>query len=91
MQLRFSSLGQLISLKVRVQLLTSASSLVCATAPSSDALIVGRAIAGMGVGGLFSGAVVILAYCCKLIVLFDRFVLFLFQIQDLHYRLIQRT
>jgi MFS family permease len=42
------------------------SSLVCATAPTSVALIVGRAIAGLGVGGLFSGAIVILAYCCEL-------------------------
>ncbi|PQE16935.1 major facilitator superfamily transporter protein [Rutstroemia sp. NJR-2017a BBW] len=40
-------------------------SLVCATAPNSTALIVGRAVAGMGTGGLFSGAIVILAYCCK--------------------------
>ncbi|KUJ22096.1 putative MFS toxin efflux pump [Mollisia scopiformis] len=41
-------------------------SLVCATAPTSKALIVGRAIAGLGSGGLFSGAVVILAYCLPL-------------------------
>ncbi|RDW94431.1 hypothetical protein BP5796_00194 [Coleophoma crateriformis] len=41
-------------------------SLVCATAPSSTALIIGRALAGIGVGGLFSGAVVILAYCLPL-------------------------
>lgn len=41
-------------------------SLVCATAPTSNALIVGRAIAGMGTGGLFSGAIVILAYCLPL-------------------------
>ncbi|CAD6439775.1 c662d074-d5a0-45db-a8c8-0f2c53d46d6c [Sclerotinia trifoliorum] len=41
-------------------------SLVCATAPNSTALIVGRAIAGIGVGGLFSGAIVILAYCLPL-------------------------
>jgi MFS family permease len=40
-------------------------SLVCATAPSSVALIIGRAIAGIGVGGLFSGAITILAYTCK--------------------------
>lgn len=46
-------------------LLTSCRSLVCATAPSSNALIVGRAIAGMGFGGIFSGCIVILAYCCK--------------------------
>lgn len=43
----------------------SNSSLVCAVAPTSVALIVGRAIAGIGTGGLFSGAIVILAYCCK--------------------------
>ncbi|KAF7919910.1 uncharacterized protein EAE98_009144 [Botrytis deweyae] len=41
-------------------------SLVCATAPNSTALIVGRAVAGIGVGGLFSGAIVILAYCLPL-------------------------
>ena len=29
------------------------------------ALIVGRAFAGLGTGGIFSGAVVIMAYCCK--------------------------
>ncbi|EHK99542.1 putative HC-toxin efflux carrier TOXA [Glarea lozoyensis 74030] len=38
-------------------------SLVCATAPTSTALIVGRAVAGLGVGGLFSGAINILAFC----------------------------
>ena len=43
-----------------------ASSLVCATAPSSVALIIGRAIAGIGVGGIFSGAIVILSYCLPL-------------------------
>lgn len=31
-------------------------------APSSTALIVGRAVAGMGVGGIFSGALVIIAH-----------------------------
>ncbi|RDW79882.1 hypothetical protein BP6252_04520 [Coleophoma cylindrospora] len=36
-------------------------SLICAVAPSSTALIVGRAVAGMGVGGIFSGALVIIA------------------------------
>jgi hypothetical protein len=29
------------------------------------ALIVGRAVAGLGTGGIFSGAVVIMAYSCK--------------------------
>lgn len=34
-------------------------SVVCATAPSSVALVIGRAIAGIGVGGLFSGALIV--------------------------------
>ncbi|KAJ9602487.1 hypothetical protein H2200_013030 [Cladophialophora chaetospira] len=42
-------------------------SLVCATAPSSTALIVGRAVAGIGVGGIFSGALVIIAHSVPLI------------------------
>lgn len=36
-------------------------SLICATAVSSVMLIVGRAVAGMGAAGLFSGALVILS------------------------------
>ncbi|GAM39783.1 hypothetical protein TCE0_034r11608 [Talaromyces pinophilus] len=36
-------------------------SLVCGVAPSSTVLIVGRAIAGIGVGGIFSGALVIIS------------------------------
>ncbi|KAJ4422224.1 hypothetical protein N0V82_003084 [Gnomoniopsis sp. IMI 355080] len=41
-------------------------SLVCAVAPSSTAFIVGRAVAGMGTAGLFSGAIVVLAYTLPL-------------------------
>ncbi|PSR81040.1 major facilitator superfamily transporter [Coniella lustricola] len=41
-------------------------SLVCATAPNSTAFIVGRAVAGMGTAGLFSGSIVILAYTLPL-------------------------
>ncbi|OCK78902.1 putative MFS toxin efflux pump [Lepidopterella palustris CBS 459.81] len=41
-------------------------SLICAVAPSSTALIVGRAVAGMGVGGIFSGALVIIAHTLPL-------------------------
>jgi len=37
-------------------------SLICALAPSSTALIIGRAVAGIGVGGIFSGALVIIAH-----------------------------
>ncbi|KAH6618014.1 major facilitator superfamily domain-containing protein [Chaetomium sp. MPI-SDFR-AT-0129] len=41
-------------------------SLVCALAPTSNAFIVGRAVAGMGTAGLFSGGVVILSYTLPL-------------------------
>ncbi len=41
-------------------------SLICALAKSSEMLIVGRAIAGMGAAGLFSGALVILTYSVAL-------------------------
>lgn len=37
-------------------------SLICGVAPNSVTLIVGRAIAGLGVSGIFSGALVIIAY-----------------------------
>ncbi|KAK3312655.1 major facilitator superfamily domain-containing protein [Apodospora peruviana] len=37
-------------------------SLICAVAPSSTALIIGRAIAGLGGGGVFSGVYVITAH-----------------------------
>lgn len=36
-------------------------SLVCAVAPNSVSLIIGRAIAGIGAAGLFSGAIIIIA------------------------------
>ncbi|KAF2876553.1 major facilitator superfamily domain-containing protein [Massariosphaeria phaeospora] len=36
-------------------------SLVCATAPNSVALIIGRAISGVGAAGIFSGAILIIA------------------------------
>ncbi|KAI9746878.1 MAG: MFS sugar transporter [Lichina confinis] len=36
-------------------------SLVCGAAPTSDALIIGRAIAGIGAAGIFSGALIIIA------------------------------
>ncbi|KIX94209.1 uncharacterized protein Z520_10236 [Fonsecaea multimorphosa CBS 102226] len=42
-------------------------SLICAVAPSSTALIVGRAVAGIGVGGIFSGSLVIIAHSLPLI------------------------
>ncbi|KAH8651346.1 major facilitator superfamily domain-containing protein [Xylariales sp. PMI_506] len=42
-------------------LIFEVGSVVCAAAPSSVALIVGRAVAGVGVGGLFSGSLIILS------------------------------
>ncbi|KAL8729324.1 MAG: hypothetical protein Q9166_004821 [cf. Caloplaca sp. 2 TL-2023] len=41
-------------------------SLICGVAPSSNALIIGRAIAGMGCAGIFSGALIIIAYSVPL-------------------------
>lgn len=41
-------------------------SLLCAVAPTSDALIVGRAIAGLGSAGIFSGAILIVAHTVPL-------------------------
>ena len=41
-------------------------SLICGAAPSSVALIVGRAIAGLGSAGIFSGAQIICAYTVPL-------------------------
>lgn len=41
-------------------------SLVCATSPNSPALIVGRAIAGLGSAGIFSGSLIIIAHSVPL-------------------------
>ena len=41
-------------------------SLVCGAAPNSVALIIGRAIAGLGSAGIFSGALIIVAYSVPL-------------------------
>lgn len=41
-------------------------SLLCGVAPNSNALIVGRAVAGLGCAGLFSGALIIIAYSVPL-------------------------
>lgn len=41
-------------------------SLLCALAPTSTAFIIGRAVAGMGSAGLFSGSMVVLAYTLPL-------------------------
>lgn len=41
-------------------------SLICAVAPNSIAFIVGRAVAGIGTAGLFSGSILILSYTLPL-------------------------
>ena len=47
-------------------LIFEVGSIVCATAPSSTALIVGRAIAGIGSAGIFSGAILIVTHTVPL-------------------------
>lgn len=42
-------------------------SAICGAAPTSEALIVGRAIAGIGSAGIFTGALVIIAYTVPLV------------------------
>lgn len=44
-----------------------AGSALCGAAPNSTSLIVGRAIAGVGSAGIFSGALVIIAYSVPLV------------------------
>lgn len=41
-------------------------SAICGTAPSSLAFIIGRAIAGLGNSGIFSGAIVIMVHIVPL-------------------------
>jgi MFS family permease len=41
-------------------------SAVCGAAPTSEALIIGRAVAGVGSSGIFSGALIIVAYSVPL-------------------------
>lgn len=36
-------------------------SLICGVAPNSTSLIIGRAVAGLGCGGILSGAMIIIA------------------------------
>lgn len=56
--IKFTYLGAVVVFEI--------GSLVCAVAPSSTAFIIGRAIAGMGSAGLFSGGIVIIAYTLPL-------------------------
>jgi MFS family permease len=63
-QLVFGKIYTVFSLKwgyISAILIFEIGSAVCATAPNSTALIIGRAIAGLGCAGLASGALIILA------------------------------
>ncbi|KAK8055192.1 MFS general substrate transporter [Apiospora rasikravindrae] len=64
-QLFFGRLYSIFSIKwtfLVALLIFEVGSLICALAPNSTALIVGRAIAGLGSAGLFSGALIIIAF-----------------------------
>jgi MFS family permease len=63
-QLQFGKLYTLYSVKkvfLSAVAIFTLGSLVCAAAPTSDALIIGRAIAGMGCAGIYSGALIIIS------------------------------
>lgn len=47
-------------------LIFEVGSAVCGAAPTSEALIVGRAIAGLGSAGVFQGAIIVVAYVVPL-------------------------
>ncbi len=68
-QLLFGKLYTFYSIK-RVYLealaIFEVGSLICGVAPNSETLIVGRAVAGVGAAGIFSGALLIIAYTVPL-------------------------
>ncbi|KAK0707528.1 major facilitator superfamily domain-containing protein [Lasiosphaeris hirsuta] len=69
LQPTYGSLYHMFSVKwvyLMAVFLFEIGSLVCALAPTSNAFIVGRALAGVGTAGLFSGSVVILSYTLPL-------------------------
>lgn len=69
-QLLFGKLYTFFSIKVvylSAIFIFEIGSVVCGAAPNSIALIIGRAIAGVGSAGIFSGALVIIAYAVPLV------------------------
>lgn len=69
-QLFFGKLYTFFSIKwvyLTAILIFEIGSLVCGAAPNSLALIIGRAVAGIGAAGVFSGALVIVAYTVPLV------------------------
>ena len=68
-QLLFGKFYSIFSIKwtfLTALLIFEVGSLVCGAAPNSIALIIGRAIAGLGGAGLFSGSLIIVAYTVPL-------------------------
>ena len=51
---------------VTVVSLFELGSLICGVAPDSNVFIAGRAISGLGAGGIFAGALTIIAYSVPL-------------------------
>jgi predicted MFS family arabinose efflux permease len=65
----YGKLFQTFDLKrlfIIVIVLFEVGSLICGMAPNSTILIIGRAVAGLGAGGIFSGALTIIAYTVPL-------------------------
>lgn len=68
-QLIFGKIYTFFSLKwcfIGCVVIFEIGSLICAVAPNSEVLIVGRAIAGLGCSGIFSGSLIILAHSVPL-------------------------
>ncbi|KAK4127230.1 MFS general substrate transporter [Parathielavia appendiculata] len=69
LQPTYGSLYRMFSVKwtfLAAVFIFEVGSLICAVAPTSTAFVVGRAVAGIGTAGLFSGGVVILSYTLPL-------------------------
>ncbi|KAI1027666.1 hypothetical protein LB504_011620 [Fusarium proliferatum] len=68
-QLLFGKSYTLFSIKwvfIVAMVLFEVGSAICGAAPTSEALIVGRAIAGLGSAGIFQGTIIIIAYSIPL-------------------------
>ncbi|KAF4335426.1 ABC transporter [Fusarium beomiforme] len=68
-QLLFGKLYTLFDIKwvfILAMALFEVGSAICGAAPNSEALIIGRAIAGLGSAGIFQGAIIIIAYSVPL-------------------------
>lgn len=69
LQLAFGKIYTIASIKytfLTATVIFELGSIICAAAPNSTALIIGRAVAGLGCAGIFSGALIILAHSIPL-------------------------